>query len=350
MLSHEVTTWSGDGVSTICRSAACISAGGCGRDVIPGAVQATAAPGVRACRPCSGDCTAWWTIRCRTPAACGLVSIDDTKLDVPDTPINGSGVPGGPPAAAATAFRKVRPRSTWSTRQPHGLACVFDHAATRRSPGPAPPLKPGMLVSRAVLVPPGQPTPSRGFPRSGGSACASRWPFHGVARHVRTDLGHADRRRDRRGPDGPRDRVHARRPATPRPPRETRPDDDAARCRRPSGDRVISSYHQRWEEEILFDEQKTHHDPVRPGKPALCGRHRRCAGTSVVAGPLRRTGPCVAAAHGRRDRPGSPLVHGRCGCSTVPAARVRFDRHARVRAVVSEPALGNPPGKIIAGR
>ena len=31
---------------------------------------------------------------------------------------------------------------------------------------------------------------------------------------------------------------------------------------------VILAYHQRWEQEILFDEQKTHHDPVRPGKPA----------------------------------------------------------------------------------
>ena len=31
---------------------------------------------------------------------------------------------------------------------------------------------------------------------------------------------------------------------------------------------VILCYHERWEEETMFDEQKTHHDPVRPGKPA----------------------------------------------------------------------------------
>ena len=31
---------------------------------------------------------------------------------------------------------------------------------------------------------------------------------------------------------------------------------------------LILCYHQRWEQEILYDEQKTHHDPVRAGKPA----------------------------------------------------------------------------------
>ena len=31
---------------------------------------------------------------------------------------------------------------------------------------------------------------------------------------------------------------------------------------------VILCYHQRWEHELMYDEQKTHHDPVRPGKPA----------------------------------------------------------------------------------
>ncbi len=30
----------------------------------------------------------------------------------------------------------------------------------------------------------------------------------------------------------------------------------------------VCAYHERWEEELVFDEQKTHHDPVRPGKPA----------------------------------------------------------------------------------
>ncbi len=27
-------------------------------------------------------------------------------------------------------------------------------------------------------------------------------------------------------------------------------------------------YHERWEQELVFDEQKTHHDPKRPTKPA----------------------------------------------------------------------------------
>jgi hypothetical protein len=31
---------------------------------------------------------------------------------------------------------------------------------------------------------------------------------------------------------------------------------------------LILAYHQRWEQELLYDEQKTHHDPVRPGKAA----------------------------------------------------------------------------------
>jgi hypothetical protein len=31
---------------------------------------------------------------------------------------------------------------------------------------------------------------------------------------------------------------------------------------------LILLYHERWEEELTFDEQKTHQDPVRPGKPA----------------------------------------------------------------------------------
>jgi len=31
---------------------------------------------------------------------------------------------------------------------------------------------------------------------------------------------------------------------------------------------LMLCYHQRWEHELMFDEQKTHHDPVRPGKAA----------------------------------------------------------------------------------
>jgi hypothetical protein len=31
---------------------------------------------------------------------------------------------------------------------------------------------------------------------------------------------------------------------------------------------LACEYHERWEEELVFDEQKTHQDPRRPGKPA----------------------------------------------------------------------------------
>jgi hypothetical protein len=31
---------------------------------------------------------------------------------------------------------------------------------------------------------------------------------------------------------------------------------------------LVCQYHERWEEELVFDEQKTHQDPRRPGKPA----------------------------------------------------------------------------------
>jgi hypothetical protein len=31
---------------------------------------------------------------------------------------------------------------------------------------------------------------------------------------------------------------------------------------------LACTYHERWEEELVFDEQKTHQDPRRPGKPA----------------------------------------------------------------------------------
>ena len=35
----------------------------------------------------------------------------------------------------------------------------------------------------------------------------------------------------------------------------------------PAGE-LIPGYHERWEEELVYDEQKTHQDPPRPSKPA----------------------------------------------------------------------------------
>ena len=39
---------------------------------------------------------------------------------------------------------------------------------------------------------------------------------------------------------------------------------------------LIILYHERWEHELVYDEQKTHQDPRRATKPAQCGaRHRQ---------------------------------------------------------------------------
>lgn len=37
---------------------------------------------------------------------------------------------------------------------------------------------------------------------------------------------------------------------------------------------LIVLYHERWEEELVFDEQKTHQDPRRATKPCSCGVKR----------------------------------------------------------------------------
>ena len=39
--------------------------------------------------------------------------------------------------------------------------------------------------------------------------------------------------------------------------------------------KLITLYHERWEEELVFDEQKTHQDPRRATKPAHFGARRR---------------------------------------------------------------------------
>ena len=38
---------------------------------------------------------------------------------------------------------------------------------------------------------------------------------------------------------------------------------------------LILLYHERWEEEQVFDEQKTHQDPRRATKPGRCGARRQ---------------------------------------------------------------------------
>ena len=71
-------------------------------------------------------------------------------------------------------------------------------------------------------------------------------------------------RRDR----GPGDPLHAGRPAAGRARRGTCPDDEPLRRAARSGEELIVLYHERWEEELVFDEQKTHQDPRRATKPA----------------------------------------------------------------------------------
>ena len=62
----------------------------------------------------------------------------------------------------------------------------------------------------------------------------------------------------------------------------------------------ICLYHERWEEEQVYDEQKTHQDPRRPTKPAhFRSQDTRGGGTGdlrTVAGPLRRACAMLEAA------------------------------------------------------
>ncbi len=124
---------------------------------------------------------------------------------------------------------------------------------------------------------------------------------------------------------------------------------------------VILAYHQRWEEESLFDEQKTHHDPVRPGKPRIPGRAARrracrtggtcwrCSLGHFVTQALRCNSPRGAQAEG--IDPDRISFTG-----TLRVLRCRLpecdpDRSAVVRArLVSEPDLGKSAGEQIEPR
>ncbi len=94
---------------------------------------------------------------------------------------------------------------------------------------------------------------------------------------------------------------------------------------------VILAYHQRWEEEILFDEQKTHHDPVRPGKPAQlrsgtpAGVVQELLALSCWATSSRR--PLRVAPRARADGidPDRLSFTGTLRVLRVPTAGVRFD-------------------------
>ena len=57
---------------------------------------------------------------------------------------------------------------------------------------------------------------------------------------------------------------------------------------------LICGYHERWEHELVFDEQKTHQDPRRATKPAHLRSETPAGGDSrsvrVVAGAFRGSG------------------------------------------------------------
>jgi len=218
----------------------------------------------------------------QTPGAtCGglqLVAIDDTRYDVPDTPANVAafGRPRG--GRGDGAFPQVRKLSLVELGSRVELAfvvkpCCRNEAVTawglRRHVGP------GLLVLADREF----------FGFALWQAFASRgahllWrvrrtiiltPFE-----VLTDGSYLariypeprDRRRDRRGQtvrvirytlDDPQRVGHAQ----PHILMTTLLDVEA----HPAID-LILCYHQRWEQETMYDEQKTHHDPVRPGKAA----------------------------------------------------------------------------------
>ena len=213
-------------------------------------------------------------------ATCGglrLVGIDDTRYDVPDTPANVAafGRPTG--GRGDGAFPQVRKLSLVELGSRAELAfvvkpCRRNEAVTawglRRH------LRPGMLVlaDREFF----------GFAlwqAYSGRGVQLLWRVRSnitlTPLEVLSDGSYLariypeprDRRRDRRGQivrvitytlDDPQRVGHGQ----PHVLMTTLLDAEA----HPAID-LILAYHERWEQETMFDEQKTHHDPVRPGKP-----------------------------------------------------------------------------------
>jgi hypothetical protein len=108
---------------------------------------------------------------------------------------------------------------------------------------------------------------------------------------------------------------------------------------------LIILYHERWEEELTFDEQKTHQDPVRPGKPTNTAERdasRSSAGGScVVAGPLRDASADGPGGGDAGDGPGLVVVCGLPAHPAVPVARVRQPDTADLAGVVRGAAVGD---------
>ena len=90
---------------------------------------------------------------------------------------------------------------------------------------------------------------------------------------------------------------------------------------------LIILYHERWEEELVFDEQKTHQDPRRATKPAQL-RSETPAGViqevyALSLGHFVIRSLMFEAAATVGPGPGSAVVHGVLPDPEVPAAGVR---------------------------
>ncbi len=111
---------------------------------------------------------------------------------------------------------------------------------------------------------------------------------------------------------------------------------------------LIILYHERWEQELVYDEQKTHQDPRRATKPAHL-RSGTPAGVMqeilrVVAGPLRGPGADVRGGIGGRAGHRSVVVHRLFPDPQVPAAGMRQLDARAIRAVVPGAAVGDAAG------
>lgn len=218
----------------------------------------------------------------QTPGAtCGglrSVAMDGTKLDVPDTPANAAafGRPGG--GRGDGAFPQVHEASLVELGSRAELAflvkpCRRNEAVIarglRRHIRPGTPVLAdrefyGFALWQAFLERGAQllwrvrsniiPTPFEVL--SDGSYLARIYP---EPRDRRRDRGGVTVRVIRYTVDDPQRAGHRQThvPMTGLLDAEAHPAIDLIPC-----------YHRRWEQEIVFDERKTHHDPVRPGKPA----------------------------------------------------------------------------------
>ena len=111
---------------------------------------------------------------------------------------------------------------------------------------------------------------------------------------------------------------------------------------------LISGYHERWEHELVYDEQKTHQDPRRATKPANL-RSETPAGViqelyALSLGHFVVRALMFEAAEREHLDPGSALLHRLFPDPAMPFAGMRRAHAAVFSAVVRIAALGTRPG------